>query len=306
VDIPKLLDGTLLPGAFLNAKGRILHDILVSRRTNQQDASVSFDMEVHKDCCEGLISMLRRYKLRKKVTIDLDATRRVFAVWQPTDQPKEGQNEQWFADPRPGHALGSRVWTAGAATPSVASGYRTVDESVYHQIRMATGLAEGPEECAEELPFVLNFDWWPKTLAFDKGCYTGQELIARTHFKGQVRKRIVPVLLSTENGQSVKEEPLLPSFASSWKLSPTSKKLPPLKCSIEPIAGTSSAVGEGSLLAIAPGGRHQLGLAAFRDFESVRVPGKEFQPTHQIQLEGGDVVKVQPIRPKWWPAEESI
>src|SRR5690606_256613 len=32
-------------------------------------------------------------------------------------------------------------------------------------------------------------------LSFNKGCYTGQELIARTEFRGQIRKRIYPILL---------------------------------------------------------------------------------------------------------------
>ena len=31
---------------------------------------------------------------------------------------------------------------------------------------------------------------------FNKGCYVGQELTARTHFRGVVRKRILPVHIS--------------------------------------------------------------------------------------------------------------
>ena len=32
-------------------------------------------------------------------------------------------------------------------------------------------------------------------ISFTKGCYVGQELMARTHFKGVVRKRAVPFRL---------------------------------------------------------------------------------------------------------------
>ena len=32
-------------------------------------------------------------------------------------------------------------------------------------------------------------------VVYDKGCYLGQELTARTHFTGVVRKRMLPVLL---------------------------------------------------------------------------------------------------------------
>ena len=34
-------------------------------------------------------------------------------------------------------------------------------------------------------------------VVYDKGCYLGQELTARTHFTGVVRKRMLPVLLPT-------------------------------------------------------------------------------------------------------------
>jgi folate-binding protein YgfZ len=35
---------------------------------------------------------------------------------------------------------------------------------------------------------------------FRKGCYVGQELTARTHHTGVVRKRVVPVLLYELDG----------------------------------------------------------------------------------------------------------
>ena len=40
-------------------------------------------------------------------------------------------------------------------------------------------------------------------MSFDKGCYLGQELTARSKFVGQIRKKIVPLTftpaLSTDN-----------------------------------------------------------------------------------------------------------
>lgn len=38
-------------------------------------------------------------------------------------------------------------------------------------------------------------------ISFDKGCYVGQELIARTHHRGVIRKRIVPVRFVTNDGK---------------------------------------------------------------------------------------------------------
>ena len=38
-------------------------------------------------------------------------------------------------------------------------------------------------------------------ISFEKGCYIGQELIARTHYKGVVRKRLMPFEMDIESGK---------------------------------------------------------------------------------------------------------
>ena len=37
-------------------------------------------------------------------------------------------------------------------------------------------------------------------VAWDKGCYMGQELTARTKYRGLVKRRLVPVALSAAGG----------------------------------------------------------------------------------------------------------
>lgn len=44
------------------------------------------------------------------------------------------------------------------------------------------------------IPLEYNLDWL-HGVSFGKGCYIGQELVARTHFGGLIRKRLFPVLL---------------------------------------------------------------------------------------------------------------
>ncbi|CEP60759.1 Iba57p LALA0_S01e18294g [Lachancea lanzarotensis] len=55
------------------------------------------------------------------------------------------------------------------------------------------GLADFKQETV--LPLELNFDFIPNAVSFDKGCYVGQELTARTFSTGVLRKRAVPVVL---------------------------------------------------------------------------------------------------------------
>ena len=44
------------------------------------------------------------------------------------------------------------------------------------------------------IPLEYNLDGL-NAISFTKGCYVGQQLIARSHFRGVVRKRLIPVSL---------------------------------------------------------------------------------------------------------------
>ena len=48
----------------------------------------------------------------------------------------------------------------------------------------------GPEQSEQFTPHMLNLDLLD-AVSFDKGCYTGQEIVARTHFKGATKRRTV-------------------------------------------------------------------------------------------------------------------
>ncbi|VDQ16773.1 unnamed protein product, partial [Trichobilharzia regenti] len=70
----------------------------------------------------------------------------------------------------------------------------SLDITLYHQARWKLGLPEGVEEFItnDTLPFEANTDL-SGGVSFSKGCYIGQELTARTHFTGVIRRRYVPV-----------------------------------------------------------------------------------------------------------------
>ena len=56
--------------------------------------------------------------------------------------------------------------------------------------------ADSPsQELVDRIPAECNLDLM-HGIHFSKGCYIGQELCARTQFKGNVRKRVVPVMIS--------------------------------------------------------------------------------------------------------------
>ncbi|CUS24839.1 LAQU0S20e01024g1_1 [Lachancea quebecensis] len=67
--------------------------------------------------------------------------------------------------------------------------------------RFESGLIDGLEDFKPEtlLPLELNFDFLPNAVSFDKGCYVGQELTARTYSTGILRKRAVPVKIQNSH-----------------------------------------------------------------------------------------------------------
>jgi folate-binding Fe-S cluster repair protein YgfZ len=131
---------------------------------------------------------------------------------------------------------------------------------------------------------------------FHKGCYVGQELIARTQFKGAVRKRVLPVLLSTKEhafaDELFKFGPLDPNNPLIRPLdNPPEEALKPGKLSMH-MDGKS--VGE--LLAVEKD--LSIGLAMMR-LEALSAEG----PTEfALVSEDSTVVgSARPYCPSWWP-----
>ena len=90
------------------------------------------------------------------------------------------------------------------------------EEEVYLLHRLQSGVPEGPDEFLinKTLPLEMNMDYMNGgnylfinyqlllllllLVSFDKGCYLGQELTSRTHFRGIVRKRVLPLTMGEE------------------------------------------------------------------------------------------------------------
>ena len=70
------------------------------------------------------------------------------------------------------------------------SGSAVGDRQTWLQLDIAAGLPQGYAATSEEfVAQMLNLDVL-NGIAFDKGCYTGQEVIARAHYRGRVKRRM--------------------------------------------------------------------------------------------------------------------
>ncbi|XP_011500948.1 PREDICTED: putative transferase CAF17 homolog, mitochondrial isoform X2 [Ceratosolen solmsi marchali] len=69
--------------------------------------------------------------------------------------------------------------------------------------RYKLGIGEGVQDLlfGVSFPLEINCDYL-HGLSFHKGCYIGQELTARTHHTGVIRKRLMPLIFNNINGKN--------------------------------------------------------------------------------------------------------
>ena len=94
-------------------------------------------------------------------------------------------------------SLGHRLIVAADQSLAV-SGYSLVDESAYDAHRIAAGVPEGGLDFAygESFPHDVDMDQL-SGVAFDKGCFVGQEVVSRMEHRGTGRRRIVQVMAAS-------------------------------------------------------------------------------------------------------------
>ena len=63
------------------------------------------------------------------------------------------------------------------------------------------------------IPLEYNLDGL-NAISFTKGCYVGQELIARSHFRGVVRKRLMPVNIAGGKSPTIRRQKALTDMSS--------------------------------------------------------------------------------------------
>lgn len=263
-DVSKLAlpDAPPMYAAILNAQGRLLHDLFLYRQPGP-DAVLLAD--VHLDGIPELLRLLKRYKLRAAVdTADVSQSHSVWVSFGSQNQPKA---VSWPHDPRLS-VLGRRAVVEGE--PCSPHSAPSIYSREYCHWRIEHGIAEGPEEipAGEAIPLEYNLDAL-QGISFAKGCYVGQELVARAHWSGTIRKRVMPFALYPSHavaiGSAVEAE------------------------GIKRSVGNVRVLTEGSKRGLAVL-RLQQGLAAAAGKQSLRIRD---QPDQQVR----------PWQPSWWTAD---
>lgn len=218
---------------FLNTKGRVMYDTIIYK--SKEDGV--FLIECDKSALSHLQKHLKMFRVRRKIDVEnIEDELKVWVVFDPNmadtdetniskmknvlqgqiishtkeyviqetiikDFEKDGDDVIVCRDPRLS-ILGVRIVAPASEDISLQN---DESESVhqesmlsYRAFRYKLGIGEGvndlpPENC---FPLEANGDYL-HGVSFHKGCYVGQELTARTHHTGVVRKRLMPIIFES-------------------------------------------------------------------------------------------------------------
>ena len=199
-DVTRLAPARALYAAFLTPQGKYLHDFFLAA------VGESFLLDGERARLADLLRRLSLYRLRAKVSLaDASGKFIVAAAWGANAAaalglaPEPGSARGFaggiaYIDPRLA-ALGARLLLpreAGAAAIE-AAGLARAEAAEYDRMRLIEGVPDGSRDLAVEKAILLEagfdelhgVDW-------DKGCYMGQELTARTKYRALIRKRLMP------------------------------------------------------------------------------------------------------------------
>jgi folate-binding protein YgfZ len=184
-DVTQAAPGRAIFAALLTPQGRWLADFLIFA------ADGRLLLDVARTQLPDLRARLERYRLRAKVTLtDRSEDWHVHAAW---GEPAPSLPEGVIAAPDPRHpALGLRILSPVPLTP-------TAPREAWEEHRLALGVPDGAVdlEAGETLLLEARYDEL-NAISWDKGCYMGQEVTARTRYRGLVKRRLVPVRLAGE------------------------------------------------------------------------------------------------------------
>lgn len=202
-DVQRVSAERAVYAALLTPQGRFLHDFFIAAIGD----TLYLDCEAERR--DDLRRRLSLYRLRSKVTL-ADATEQ-FAVallfgedvLTRAGLPAEaGRGAALnggivYVDPRLPQ-LGARALLprASALDTLTNRGFAAGTLDTYDRMRLSLGVPDGSRDLPIEKAILLEngFDEL-NGIDWQKGCYMGQELTARTRYRGLVRKRLLPVAI---------------------------------------------------------------------------------------------------------------
>ncbi len=185
--------------ALLNPKGRVIANFLLTMRNGR------FYIVVAKELVDSLINRLRLYVLRAKVKIDVEPGVSFFGCRKlsnisESELPKSALETQTIDE-----------FTV-VKMPGVEMRFGVFADSSYSEIVNQTSVSEfwQLQDINAGIPWLnqhtselfiaqaINLDLIDG-VSWTKGCYPGQEIVARLHYRGGINRRMVGASSSAES-----------------------------------------------------------------------------------------------------------
>jgi folate-binding protein YgfZ len=189
-DVAALAPGQPQFGAWLTVKGRV-HALLrlIDRAPDRIDAIVAAAL------ADELIRRMRMFVMRDDVSIEVDARQAVLGVWgdciaalgNRASQSGDLTTVQVATHPPLAMLVGSSVDLQSVCAEHAGS---RGDAAQWRRMGIEAGLPQVDSATREAfIPQMINLDRLG-AVSFSKGCYPGQEIVARTQHLGRIKRRM--------------------------------------------------------------------------------------------------------------------
>ena len=194
-DVSNLEDGGQMLAAFPNAQGRLLAVVRILKHGDR------FLFETEETTHEKLYSDLFRFTFAGDFFVeDLSKNFTYFEVFGPK---KDVYNPQVGEKFNGAYAYESPAGAAYFVPNTLAGGFRSflsdengcreMSSEVYETLRIESGIPRyGIDMDETTIVPELGLEG---LISYNKGCYVGQEIIARIHFRGHVAKRLAGLVV---------------------------------------------------------------------------------------------------------------
>ena len=193
--INTLASDTARAACLLSPQGRILFDMMVIATAD----TVFLITEAEQ--AAPLAKRLKMYRLRRKIEITVSSNLSAGHIWGEDHADFSVPNSCISAYDERHKALGKLVLF------SETDGLPEESETKYWQaLRISLGVPEGAADLTPNRALMLEAGLHLLgAIDFEKGCYVGQEVTARTHYRGLVKRRLLPISVSGEliSGQAL-------------------------------------------------------------------------------------------------------
>jgi len=200
-DVAALGPGEAQYGAWCSPKGRMLANFLI-RRSGES----IFELLLPESLSEAIAKRLRMFVLRSRVTVSDassesvrlgiggpdagDAVRRALGAAPAVGAVASFDDRLVAALPGPRYVITVAPDAAGACWERLASVCRTAGFAAWQWLTIRAGVPVITAPTSDLfVPQAANWDALGG-ISFQKGCYAGQEIVARTQYLGRLKERL--------------------------------------------------------------------------------------------------------------------